>query len=183
MHIAFGGAAVADERHGHRVFAEPLCGHRGADGVQTVRPDVDRDWRTMFLGEAQTAVPAAPPHRADLGRRDAADQQGAELPVLREQPVGLAQTCCRAHLCGFLTAARGEQRKFTLPLQIDEFDVEVAGEDHLLVQPAQCFGRQVAAISLVGGGRAVGRDELHGLKVHPVVQARDRHVSHTASFR
>ena len=120
---------------------------------------------TALLGEPQPAVPAAPPDRTHLRRRDAAQQERADLAVLREQPVGLAQARRRADLGGLLAAARREQRQLALSLQVDELGVEFAGDDHHLVEPAQRFGRQISAVSGLGGRRPVGGDQLHRLQL------------------
>ena len=141
MRVTLGGRTVAHEGHRHRVFAEALGRHRRAHRVQPVRADLDAQGCAALIGERQSAVPGPAPHRTHLRGRDTAGQQGAEFAVLREQPVGLAQTRRRADLSGFLTAAGGVQGEFTLALQVDEFGVEFAGEDHLLVEPGQRFRR------------------------------------------
>ena len=117
---------------------------------KSVGADRDRDRGAAFLGESQPAVPLAPPDRAHLRRRDAAHQKGADLAVLGKQPVGLAQAGRRADLGGLLAAARREQRQLALSLQVDEFDVEFAGDDHHLVQPAQRLGWQIPAVAVLG---------------------------------
>ena len=78
--------------------------------------DLDAHGCAALIGERQSAVPGPAPHRTHLRGRDTAGQQGAEFAVLREQPVGLAQTRRRADLSGFLTAAGGVQGEFTLAL-------------------------------------------------------------------
>ena len=120
---------------------------------------------TAFLGEPQPAVPAAPPDRAHLRRRDTAQQERADLAVLRKQPVGLAQARRRADLRGLLAAARREQRELALALQVDELAVEFAGDGHHLVQPAQRLGWQVSAVSGLGGRRPVRGDQLNRLQL------------------
>jgi hypothetical protein len=133
MHVALAGCAVTDKRQRHRVLFQALGGHRRADGMQSMRADLDRNRGDALLGEFQPAVPLSPPNRADLRRRDPAQQERADLAVLREQPVRLAKACRRADLRGFLATARREERQFTLALQIDELAVEIAGDDHRLV--------------------------------------------------
>jgi hypothetical protein len=82
---------------------------------------------------------------------------------LRKQPVGLEKTRGRADLRGLLTAARREQGEFTLALQVDEFDVEFAGDDHRLVEPGQRLGREVSAVAVCGvvAGRRPVRGDQH----------------------
>lgn len=60
-----------------------------------------------------------------------------------------------ADLCGLVAPARRERPQLALPLQVDEVPVEVARHDHHLVEPARRFGRQVAAVSCLGGRRPV----------------------------
>ena len=78
-------------------------------------------------------MPRSAPDRPDLAGRDTAHQEHAEFPVLRKKPVGLAKTGCRPDLRGFLTAARRDERDLALALQVDEFGVEFAGDDHHFV--------------------------------------------------
>ena len=95
-------------------------------------------------------MPLAAPDRTHLRRRDAAQQERADLAVLGEQPVGLAQARRRPDLRGLLAAARREQREFALALQVDELAVDVARDDHQVVEPAQRFGWQIAAVAVLG---------------------------------
>ena len=159
MHVALTGRAVTEKGQCHRILAEALGGHRRADGVQSVRADRDGDRRDTFLGESQPAVPCAPPDRAHLRGRDPAQQKRTDLAVLREQPVGFAKGRRRADLRGFLATARREQRQFTLALQIDELAVEIASDDHRLVEPGQSLGREVSAVPGLGGRRPVRGDQ------------------------
>jgi hypothetical protein len=80
----------------------------------------------------------------------AGQQECADLAVLREDPVGLAQAGRGTDLRGLLAAARREQRELALPLQVDEFSVEIARDDHQLIEPAQRFGGQIAAVAILG---------------------------------
>ena len=139
------GGAVAEERHRHRVLAEPLRGHRRPDRVQALGADGDGDRRAAPAGERRgrrASGPATPPPTSAGG--DAADEERAEFAVLREEPVGLAQTRHGADLRRLLAAAGGEQRELPLTLQVDEFGVDLAGDDHRLVEPGQGFGREVS---------------------------------------
>ena len=127
MRVALARRTVAEVGNRHRVFAEALRGHGGPDRVQTVGADRDRDRRDALLGEPEPAVPPASPDRAHLRRRDTAQQERADLAILRKQPVGLAQARGRTDLRGLLPAAGGEQRELALSLQVDEFRVESRG--------------------------------------------------------
>ena len=140
VRVTLTGGAVAEERQCHGILAQPLRAHRRADRVQSVGSDGNGDRCAAPLGEPDAAVPLAPPDGAHLRRRDAAQQECADLAVLGEQPIRLAQARRRADLRGLLAAAGREQRQLALALQVDEFAVEVARDDHQLVEPAQRFG-------------------------------------------
>ena len=165
MGVALAHRTVAEVGNADRVFAEPLRGHRRPHRVQTVGADRDRDRGDALLGEPQPAVPSASPHRAHLRRGDAPHQERADLAVLREQPVGLAQARSRTDLRGLLTAARREQCEFALPLQVDELRVERAGDGHQLVEPAQRLRWNLSAVPGLVGRRPVGGDQLNRLQL------------------
>lgn len=149
--------------------------------MQLLGADRDGDRRDAFGGEAQAAVPAAPPHGTHLGGRDASDQEGPDLPVLREEPVRLAQAGHGADLRGLLATARRVQGEFTLTLKIYELDIEFTGDDHHFVEPRQCLGRQLTIESRLGSRGSVGGDELHrtgsGHTHGSLLEVAVRHVS------
>ena len=112
------------------------------------------------------------------------NRKDAHFAVLGEQPVGLAQARRRTDLGRLLTAARREQRQLALALQIDEFGVEIARDDHQLVEPTQRFWWQIAGVTILRRWGPIGGDKLDRLYANGQWHvSRRRILSHTASFR
>jgi hypothetical protein len=172
--VALARRSVADERHGDAVVAEPARCHGGADGVERVGSDGDGDRCDAPLDEAEPAVPRAAPREPYPAGVDPPNEEDAELAVLREEPVRVAEGGSASDLRCFLAFAGREECELALSLEVDELLVELAGGDHRLVEAGQLREHDGGVESASGVRRPVGGDELHG--VH--VGCREEQVSH-----